>query len=97
MAVTRPAEGLGDNKAIIQVAQSEENSDCDLLCWNQRSLFIILLAVCLALSALLSIHYLMAKVNGDSRHTGLSHLRHYKGSQPRGRSGFQVPSLFSTF
>lgn len=97
MAVMRPAEGLGDKKATIQVAQSEENSDCDLLCWNQRDLLTILLAEYLALAALLPTHYLMAKVKHDSQHTGLIHIRHYKGSQPQGRSDFQVPSLFSTF
>lgn len=64
----RPAEGLGDNQATIQAAPfGEEKSDCDLLGWNQRNLFfIILLAVYLALSALLSIHYLIPNTQGSS-------------------------------
>lgn len=55
----RSAEGLGDNKTTIQVVPfSEGKSDCDLLCWNQRNLFfIILLTVNQVLSVGLSIHY----------------------------------------
>lgn len=68
LAVQRPAEGLGGNQATIQVAPfSEEKSDCDLLGWNQRNLFfIILLAVYLALSALLSIHNRIPNTQGSS-------------------------------